>query len=115
MGIYDLLLHKRDVSFSFETLLQWITSSGIHFIDFDSYKIRYNLRTRYVHFDLVLKKALTRLDPNNNVFIMEIFKGDVIRYDFYASRVRECLPNLHDVSNLMYLYGNPHGLRQAIS
>ena len=46
---------------------------------------------------------------------MEIFKGDVIRYDFYASRVRECLPNLHDASNLIYLYGNPHGLRQAIS
>merc|ERR1719273_502541 len=74
MGIYDLLLHKRDVSFSFKALLEWITISGIHFVDFDFYKIRYDLRTRYVQLDAVLKKTLARLDPNNNVFIMEIFK-----------------------------------------
>ena len=38
--IYDLLLHKRDVSFSIKTLLEWITNSGLHFADFDYYKKR---------------------------------------------------------------------------
>ena len=32
IGLYDLLLHKRDVAFSIETLFQWITNSGLYFL-----------------------------------------------------------------------------------
>ena len=39
IGIYDLLLHKRDVAFSIKALFEWIANSGMHFIDFDYYMI----------------------------------------------------------------------------
>ena len=33
IGIYDLLLHKRDVAFSVSSLGQWIVEGGLRFVD----------------------------------------------------------------------------------
>ena len=48
-GIYDLLLHKRDVSYSFETLFDWIKNAGLHFVELEDYYHRYLLKPQHVH------------------------------------------------------------------
>ena len=114
IGIYDLLLHKRDVAFSIKTLFEWITKSGLHFVDFDYYKKRYYLKTQYVIPDSTLLRAVFRLDRITNLCIAEIMRGHVFKQDFYTSKIQNSVADIQDVSNLMYLYGNPHGLRGAI-
>ena len=39
-GIYDLFLHKRDVSFSVPELHEWLERSGIALVDFSVQKDR---------------------------------------------------------------------------
>ena len=47
IGIYDLFLHKRDTSFSIDMLLRWIMNAGLHFVEFDSFKIRSQLQSKF--------------------------------------------------------------------
>ena len=47
--------------------------------------------------------------------IAELLKGDVSKQDFYASKMQNSAASVHDLTNTMYLYGNPDGLRNAIS
>ena len=115
IGIYDLLLHKRDVAFSIKALIEWITSSGLYFVDFDYYKKRYYLQTQYVITDLILLRAISHLDRVTNLCIAEIMRGHVFKQDFYTSKIRNSVADIQDLSNLIYLYGNPIGLRGAIS
>ena len=115
VGIYDLLLHKRDVSFSIKTLFEWIRNSGLYFIDFDYYKKRYYLQTRYIISDRYLARVLSQLDRVRNMCIIELLRGDVKKQDFYASKIRNSVADIRDETNVIYLYGNPQGLRGEIS
>ena len=47
--------------------------------------------------------------------IVEIMRGSLIKHDFFASKTQNSLADIHDESNLIYIYGNPHGLRLAMS
>ena len=38
--LYDLLLHKRDVSYSIPDLHSWIKQAGLHFVDYCNSKER---------------------------------------------------------------------------
>ena len=114
-GIYDLLLHKRDVAFSIKTLFKWITNSGLHFVDFDYYIKRFYLKTRYIISDLSLARAISQLDRVKNMCITELLRGHVFKQDFYASKIRNSVADIHDNKNVIYLYGNPLGLRGEVS
>ena len=113
--IYDLLLHKRDVAFSIKTLLEWITNSGLYFADFDYYKKRYHLQTQHVIFDLNFSRGISHLGRVKNLYIAEVMSGNVYRQDFYTSKIRNTVADIRDSSNIIYLYGNPHGLGRAVS
>ena len=115
IGIYDLLLHKRDVAFSIKTLFQWITSSGLNFVDFDDYKKRYSLHTQSIISDTTLARKLYNEGRLKNLCIAELLRGNVFKHDFYASKLRDSVADIQDASNLMYVYGNPYGLKGAMS
>ena len=55
VGIYDLLLHKRDVSFYIDAVLQWIEMCGLHFVGFYYNKQRFKLKIQYVFQDAHMK------------------------------------------------------------
>ena len=40
IGVYDLLLHKRDVSFSIPDLYEWLRRSNLYLIDFSAPHVR---------------------------------------------------------------------------
>ena len=114
VGIYDLFLHKRDIAFSFHTLFLWIQKGGLHFIDFDSIKKRLYLKLKYQPFDKILKTKTSLLGETKQLSITELLHGRIIKHDFYASKTKHSVADLHDPSNLIYLYGNPYGFRKAI-
>jgi len=114
IGIYDLFLHKRDISFSIQTLFQWIQKGGLHFIDFDSIKKKFNLKIKYQLSDNILKRKTSIVGEIKKMCITELLHGRIIKHDFYASKIKHSVADLHDHSNLLYLYGNPYGFRKAI-
>lgn len=115
IGLYDLCLHKRDVAYSMKTLFQWLQNCGLHFIDLDSIKRKYTLKLRHqTDFGQTMKRSLSRLDLSQQLHITEIFKGSLIKQDFYASKIKSSEANLFDPSNVLYTYGNPRNLRKSI-
>jgi len=115
IGIYDLFLHKRDIAFCFQTLFSWIQKAGLHFIDFDSIEYRLNLKIMYQPFDKILKTKTSMSCEAKQLSISELMYGTIIKHEFYASKIKNCVADLHDPSNVLYLYGNPYGFRQALT
>ena len=115
IGIYDLLLHKRDVSFHFPNLFEWLRNAGLHFTELAFLSERYLLKLNYVQSDIILKTKLFRLELSSQFHITELLHGKVIKHSFYATKRSDPLSNFCDSSNILYVYGNPHGLREAIN
>lgn len=123
IGIYDLFLHKRDISFSITTLFQWIEKGGIHFSDFDSFEDRFNLKIKYQFHEndlkrkasMYLKRKTSMYDESKQLSFTEFLYGRLIKHEFYASKLKSSVADLHDMSNVLYFYGTPHGFRLAVA
>ena len=113
-GIYDLLLHKRDVAFSVFSLYQWIVKAGIYFVDFDHFATRCRLNIQYVIHNKHLYEKISYLHVLKQWFITEIMRGDIIKHGFFTSKLQESEATLSDHSNILYVYGNPHGFKEAL-
>ena len=114
VGIYDLLLHKRDVSYSFETLFGWISNAGLQYVEFDDYFPRYLLKPQHVFRDDKMKKIQSNLSIQKALHACEIIQGQVIKHSFYASKTNDNIADIHDSSNVIYINGVVQGLREAI-
>lgn len=115
IGIYDLLLHKRDVAYSFETLFKWINNGGLHFVDLDFYFQRYLIKPKYAFHDHMIKRTLSKLGLAKQLHASELLVGKLIKHTFYSSKTQNNLADVHDDSNVMYIFGSPHGLRDALN
>ena len=113
-GIFDLLLHKRDVAYSVKTLQDWLKQNGLHFVDFDEYAGRHLLNMKYWVEDSGLRKALVVKRKEDKQHIMEILQGRVIMHSFYASKIDDSEAKFSDLINskllLLYTYTIPRGI-----
>ena len=112
IDIYDLFLHKRDVAYSIKTLFSWLEDCGIQFIDFDSIERKHTLKLRHQKYQIPNLKFLSM---KNLLHSMEIFKGSIIKHDFFASKREDSEANLFDSCSVLYIHGNPIGLRQSFT
>ena len=116
VGLYDLFLHKRDVAYSIKSLFQWLETNGLHFVDFDSTKSKFELKIRHQrYFDQYMKKALSNLNLSHQLHITEILKGNIITHAFYASKMENAEADLFDPLSMLYIHGNPIDFRPAVS
>ena len=114
-GIYDLLLHKRDVAFSTYTMLQWISIAGFHFVAFESAERVYHSEIKSVVNDIELAQGLRYKPRWKQWSIAEYFFGSNFKHSFYVSKEMSSEAKLSKARNRMYIYGNPYGLREALS
>jgi hypothetical protein len=114
IGIYDLLLHKRDVAYSIQTLFEWIERAGLYFVDFDYYVQRFQLKAQYV-FNYEIRRKIEKLDRAKQLHSAEILHGSVIKQQIYSSKIKNNVADVHDPSNVFYISGKPHGFRDALS
>ena len=114
IGIFDLLLHKRDVAYSAKTLQDWLKQNGLHFVGFDEYEGRHFLNTKYWVEDSGLRKALTVKRNEDKQHLMEILQGRVIMHSFYASKIDNSEAKFSDLINskslFLYSYTIPRGI-----
>ena len=114
IDIYDLLLHKRDIAFSFESLFKWIYLGGLHFVELDHYVQRVLTKAKYIFHDQQLRGKMERLGIPKQFHATEIIHGMVPKHSFYSSKTNHNSADIQDSSNVLFIFGYPHGLREAI-
>ena len=114
-GIYDLLLYARDQAFSILDLHQWIAKGGLYFVDYDTFKSRYQLNIQYTIYDDILYRKVADLDVIKQWSIMEIMRCDIVKHGIFASKAKNSVAILTDPSTKIYMYGNPYGFKEALS
>ena len=82
-GIYDLLLHKRDVSFSVTEVYEWTEKSGYTFIDYSEpdQRLAISLGNK-ISEETLFNKAIKMGIPKQRS-IGEILYGNIIKQDIY--------------------------------
>ena len=115
IGTYDLLLHKRDIAFSISSLFQWVEKGGLYIIDVDNIPNRFLLNLSYGVYESHLTKVISNMNRVKQWSIMEVFHGRSMMHSFYASTSKYCVADINDPLNRLYMYGNPHGFREAVS
>ena len=113
IGIYDLLLHKRDVAFSVSSLEQWIIAGGLRFVDYSLYKTRFRFNVRNYNLDETLERTICIQSKINQWSISEFLFSNLIKHSFYISKDASSEAKLSDPYNRFFLWGNPIGLREA--
>ena len=114
IGQYDIFLHKRDKSFNIFSMHQWLARAGLNFVDFTDYKTRYILSIKYSIHNEGMNRMLANLDTTKQSSITELMRGDIKKYTFYTSKVKDSEADISKPSIKMYICGAPHGLRKAL-
>ena len=115
-GISDLLLHKRDISFTTTTVYQWLENSGYNVIDFTHPEntIPISLQNK-IEERWLLEKIFKSHRPKVHE-IGEIIYGKITKQDLYVSKKLNSEANFDEFENtVMYAYGSPMGFRPAIN
>ena len=116
IGLYDLFLHKRDVSYCINTLCQWLENAGLHFVGFESIRRLFNLKLRQMQYlDKNTKLRVSRLNLSYKLHITEILNGDIIKHQFYASKIENSEADLFDPSTFLPIHGDRQDSKQNIS
>jgi SAM-dependent methyltransferase len=106
-GIYDLLLHKRDVSFSVTEVYEWTEKSGYTFVDYSEpdQRLAISLRNK-ISEETLYNKAIKMGIPKQRS-IGEILYGNIIKQDIYLSKRYSSEASLEDNQNLIFINGSP--------
>jgi len=101
-GIYDVFLHKRDVSFSVAQLKDWLGEAGLHFVDFSYFLDRDALRLENYVED---EELVGRMDEKEE--IAELVHGDIMKHDCFVSNREDAEASFDDWENVAYFHGRP--------
>ena len=113
--IYDLFLHDRDVAYSVVNLMKLANDGGLQFVGFDTYIKRFEFESQYDKMGSYLEKIITHRSENKkSQYVAELLISNNMKHAFYASRQKYSTALLQDDSNVLYLYGNPSGLKDAM-
>ena len=116
VGIYDLLLHKRDVSYTTSTVYQWLQKSGYNFVDFSYPENTIPISLKSGIQEKSLYRKINRIHPPARYEVGEIIHGKIDKQDIYASKKSHSEANInHENDNLIFAYGSPMGFRAVIN
>ena len=107
IGIYDLLLHKRDVSYTIPSVYEWTEKGSYTFVDHCTSDISMHLSLNALIGEKLIFNALTRMPIYKQQATAEIISGNIYQHMFYASKRRDS--KAMPVSNkyVIYAYGSP--------
>ena len=116
IGIYDLLLHKRDVSFTTRSVYQWLQKAGYNVVDFSHPENVIPITLKSSMEEKWLYDKIHRSDLQIVYEIGEIIYSRIIKQDLYVSKKLNSEADLDMVDDTMiFAYGSPMGFRAAIN
>ena len=114
IGIYDLLLHKRDVAYSIKDLYEWVEKSSYDLVDFSVAELRTKLSPRLRFVDKLLYLSVARKRRFYQQWITELMCGNVAKQDAYVSTRKDAKASMASSNHVVYSYGSPIGFRNII-
>ena len=123
-GIYDLLLHKRDVSYTVPKLMNWIDSSGLFTVRYTSTDYpplsgdnenpkAYGIK----HYERTFGKNNPKLIQLQMQKIGELFDSNAMMQNVFVSLNKDSEANVSDKENILYVPGDgkcPSGLQRMV-
>ena len=114
-GIYDMFLHKRDVSYDIPNLYDWISKAGLYLTAFAEFVSKAKLNIEYaIDNGALLTRIKYLLSTRQLQTICELMHGDIIKQSPYISTIANSEAVLDDPLNNLYIYGSPLFLREAL-
>ena len=111
IGIYDLLLHKRDMAFSMNTLYRFIEMANYDIVEF-------GIRDRTILTNVfnIYKNSVPHHRDNRRKqrSVAEMIYGSLKTFNFYVSSDKQAEANFLDEDNLLSMYGSAKGLKDKI-
>ena len=88
VGIYDLLLHKRDVSYSIPDLYEWLENSGYSLVEFAIQEDGMKVSLKHLKLNALksLFKKLIKTSIHKQQTIGEIISGNISKQDVYVCK-----------------------------
>jgi len=96
-GLYDLLLHKQDQAYSMPEMVDMISKSDLHFVEFAEPDSRLSMNYRWFVKDKSLLDVLGHIPEIDQLAVGELMSGGVLKHSYYLSkskREKEYLTNL---------------------
>ena len=115
IGIFDLLLHKRDVSYSITDLYGWLRYSNLYFIDFTETHVRIDQSLKLRITEKSLYEKLIKMSIVEQRSIAEVIVGRQLKHQFYASKLGNPEASIEMLDNVIFTHGVPLGFRNTIS
>ena len=106
-GIYGLLFHKRDISFTANGLHRWLHHGGYNFFDYSLPGISVSLSTDCRIQDKGLYDNLVKKDIYSQPAACDHIYGHTNLFRVYGSKKLDSKANLRLNKNLMYSHGSP--------
>ena len=86
VGIYDLLLHKRDISFTVHGLHRWLQKGGYNFVDYARPGISVSLSINIRITDKSLYKNIIQKDIYAQHGVCDLVSGHTLLFWLYGSK-----------------------------
>ena len=115
IGIYDLLLHKRDVSYTIRDLYKWVQQGGYKFVDHSLPEKRLPLSVHVRINDNLLFNKIVKMDISFQEAISEIVAGNIIKQDAYVSKIHDSEAILKPGETVVYAHGSPTGFQHVMN
>ena len=115
VGIYDLLLHKRDVAFSNSDLYSWMEKSGYNVVDHTHAENAIPISLKVIVDDMSLLAKLTRLNNHAPEAVGELICSRKTRQDIYVSKQKKSVASLSLTEDVVFAYGSPLGFQNVMS
>ena len=107
VGIYDLFLQKRDISFTTESLYEFVRNCSYEFVSYSGPKER-------IHINLQAH-VITNSGFHNKHAIAELLIGNIKMHSFYVSKLKSSKALFSSPTMNIILNGLPAGLLDVIN
>ena len=113
-GIYDLFLHKRDVSYTMIDFYNYISRNGYEVVGYSQPEFKLSLSLKYVIRDPKLYRLLTKLNVLMRFGIEELISGKIFLPELLVSKRSQTEADLKLNENVVFINGNPIGFQQVL-
>ena len=113
IGMYDLLLHKQDRSYTVPQVFEFTEKAGLHFVDWNSPHSRIMLDPKTYFADKEVLTRIEKLDKKDQYAIAEIMCCSIIKHAFYVSKRKGTKANFDDYNNVPFIFTIPRFAKQV--
>ena len=114
-GIYDLLLHKRDVSYTVQDLYKWTQKGGYKFVGHALPENRLPLSINEKINTNELNKKPFKAEASRQEAVCEIMAGFITIHYIFVSKVNHPEASLRSGGNVVHAHGSPAGFRHIMN